>query len=174
MVLLLSKPQDSPARAFPQSQCPQTFPPNVIPLYTSYHPPLCLEAVVNGPPFTRHCDWFHLGGCLDAILFAPPMSDVDTASTAASPSGKNSGKCRPVCTAAWLPFDHPCLRPVTALPPSPENISRVPPTPLCALCLSLLLSPRLSRLLPARCRVSLCPRRPQMSTVISSVAQVSV
>jgi hypothetical protein len=29
MVLLLSRPQDLPARAFPQSQYPQTFPPNV-------------------------------------------------------------------------------------------------------------------------------------------------
>lgn len=31
MVSLLSKPQDLPARAFPQSQHPQPFPPNVIP-----------------------------------------------------------------------------------------------------------------------------------------------
>ena len=121
MVLLLSKPRDSPART---STRPQHHPTAslhwVTPFCCSYHPPLCLEAVIDGPPFTRHCDWFHMGGCLDAILYAPPVN------AAASAAASASSMSRPLCAASWLPFDHPCLRPNPAPAPSPIDTGLSP------------------------------------------------
>lgn len=89
-----------------------------------------MESLVDGPPFTRHCDWFHMGGCLDAILYAPSMNA--SVPSDAGVAARSSSSLRPLCTAAWLPFDHPCLRPVPAPPPSafdtgvPPHSSRPP------------------------------------------------
>jgi hypothetical protein len=113
---------------------------SLSPARCSYHPPLCMESLVDGPPFTRHCDWFHMGGCLDAILYAPSMNaSAHAQAAAAAPS---SSSLRPLCTAAWLPFDHPCLRPVPAPPPSAfdTGVPRSSPPPS--------VSPSLNRLRP--------------------------
>ena len=86
-----------------------------------------MEAIVSGPPFTRHSDWFHLGGCLDAILYAPPLSASGSAASANGSVGQIQSPL--VCTAFWQPFEHPCLRASPAPPPSSSDIGNLPHTP---------------------------------------------
>ena len=139
MASQLSRPQDSPARKHRFSHRPPK--PSAISAETcrarnhfcfsgrSYHPPLCMEAVAGGPPFTRHCDWFHLGGCLDAILYAPPAPASGSEAAGAAAGSSSVTEIPPTCTAAWQPFEHPCLRPTPAPTPSLGDIG-CPPSSL--------------------------------------------